>query len=978
MNTRRFLFVLLIMGLWSLAAMAATPEGGLVELKGDHFISPTAKTFGDPTDFKAGVLAGANYLRYMQADFTEDNAGNGPLDPDPDNGGYGWYTNGFENEAHTYGNVWGISAEGLYQSYLFEADASIYIAMRDAANGLVASDPATVTSAPNITFLLQFASLPEVIAGTDPQTLAPAAYQAAAVAIWDYDLLTYGSGSVADLWQHAIDGRQPTYPNGLIAWDIGHWIDALMALHENFPSDGYDGFATIMADLTYGDSFPAIPGDGIFEPDGFAKGYTDGDTDSRYDIYTLGVAGLIRVFSLSGQHLDKLPLLQDLMLDCQYDNGAFSYHYGALANDEVSTQDVAYAIWALYYTPTATAATNDAFYNASVWLSSMQENSGDPNTSGGFLESDGWHAPEVGSECTTALAMAANSFSANIGASLPAGGDLLMCSEDNLMTFTLDVNPLTPLVIGFEVVVDITGDLPGTITFAEAAGLNADYFQVTGTGPYSVNGTFYLGAGISVDSDLFTIYFDGLQEGSVDVSVSSYKLRGPDNIFIFGDVSGAGFVVDCTAPDAVTNITAAPHHNKVEVGWTHDGTDVDKYWVYRGMWNDGDILVSAYPEYDDLGSFTVPAHPAAGLPDPGQGWVRADGDNLGFAVDSFFDVFLEMNNDMQRGAFSYEVYAVDAAGNISDPASENDAATNYWLGDLTPVGGGNSDGHVESMNDMTQLGSAFGTSEAGGGSYNAFCDVGPTDDWSRVGIPTTDNYVNFEDLMVFSMNFGVVTDLNKTTDNISSTVQLAWVDAGEGQYALRLVDGLGVKGVHVTCNHSVSGVIAGDLLDAQDEMTFLKNIGSAMDISVAVMGRDNGFSGSGDLFIVSSRDLIDVADLNIEVRGHDNSVIQVSLDGTSGTVTPRTFALNAAFPNPFNPMTKISFSLPEAQDVRLNVYGIDGKLVASLVNETRGAGLHEVIWNGQNDAGQVQASGLYFYRIEAGPYSQVQKMTLMK
>ncbi len=84
------------------------------------------------------------------------------------------------------------------------------------------------------------------------------------------------------------------------------------------------------------------------------------------------------------------------------------------------------------------------------------------------------------------------------------------------------------------------------------------------------------------------------------------------------------------------------------------------------------------------------------------------------------------------------------------------------------------------------------------------------------------------------------------------------------------------------------------------------------------------------------------------------------------------------YPNPFNPQTRISFSLPETQRVHLNVYGIDGKLVATLVDETRGAGLHEVIWNGQNDAGQIQASGLYFYRIEAGSYSQVRKMTLMK
>ena len=50
----------------------------------------------------------------------------------------------------------------------------------------------------------------------------------------------------------------------------------------------------------------------------------------------------------------------------------------------------------------------------------------------------------------------------------------------------------------------------------------------------------------------------------------------------------------------------------------------------------------------------------------------------------------------------------------------------------------------------------------------------------------------------------------------------------------------------------------------------------------------------------------------------------------------------------------------------------------ALVNETRGAGLHEVVWNGRDDSGRGVSSGTYFYRVEAGPYSDVKKMTLMK
>jgi len=145
-----------------------------------------------------------------------------------------------------------------------------------------------------------------------------------------------------------------------------------------------------------------------------------------------------------------------------------------------------------------------------------------------------------------------------------------------------------------------------------------------------------------------------------------------------------------------------------------------------------------------------------------------------------------------------------------------------------------------------------------------------------------------------------------------------------------------------------------------------------------VMGVNVPFAGTGDLLVVQADEAIDVADLVIIARGTDNSALTVSLDKTSDVATPRVFALYPNYPNPFNPMTKISFSLPEAQNVKLTVYSVDGRRVATLVNENRPAGLHEVLWQGRDDAGRQAASGVYFCRIEAGPYSSVQKMTLTK
>lgn len=89
--------------------------------------------------------------------------------------------------------------------------------------------------------------------------------------------------------------------------------------------------------------------------------------------------------------------------------------------------------------------------------------------------------------------------------------------------------------------------------------------------------------------------------------------------------------------------------------------------------------------------------------------------------------------------------------------------------------------------------------------------------------------------------------------------------------------------------------------------------------------------------------------------------------------TAKEFKLNQNYPNPFNPSTTISFVLPTASNVTLQVYTVTGQLVATLVNEARTAGEHSVNFNASN-----LASGVYIYRITAGSFTQTQRMTLVK
>jgi hypothetical protein len=93
---------------------------------------------------------------------------------------------------------------------------------------------------------------------------------------------------------------------------------------------------------------------------------------------------------------------------------------------------------------------------------------------------------------------------------------------------------------------------------------------------------------------------------------------------------------------------------------------------------------------------------------------------------------------------------------------------------------------------------------------------------------------------------------------------------------------------------------------------------------------------------------------------------------------PERVQLHTNVPNPFNPQTLIRFDLPRSEHVRLSVYTVDGRRLATLVDEPRPAGSHAVIWNGVDDRGRRVASGTYYYRLEAGDFGQTRPMVLLK
>ncbi len=108
--------------------------------------------------------------------------------------------------------------------------------------------------------------------------------------------------------------------------------------------------------------------------------------------------------------------------------------------------------------------------------------------------------------------------------------------------------------------------------------------------------------------------------------------------------------------------------------------------------------------------------------------------------------------------------------------------------------------------------------------------------------------------------------------------------------------------------------------------------------------------------------------------GNENAGFRLPEEpGKEAGAVPISYSLDQNYPNPFNGQTTIRFALPQAAQVRLTLYNLRSQTVAQLVDGWRAAGFHEVTWDAAN-----LASGMYFCRIQAGDFTAIRKMMLVK
>ncbi|MBU1950685.1 MAG: hypothetical protein KJ927_18375 [Candidatus Eisenbacteria bacterium] len=927
---------------------------------------------GDPVDPDEVLIAAADYLKAMQADVTDDNAGNGTdgfdeTPDDPDDAGWDWRVTSppapfHHTTAASSSNLYGATGQGLYYAYLLTSDATYFTALTDAADVMIA-DPG-IRSGADLKFLLNYNTLPGV-SGT--------AYKDAAKAKFDARIATYGSAQALAEYIRDFRGISNGYPNGIIAWDIGIWAVVAAMLENEYPSDPYDYAAAgvAIAEVIYQDSFNDTPGYfDIDDDDGWDPTYSD----VNFYWYNLGITGLIDAFDATGVHTVEIPGLISRLLDGQYASGAISYCYGANTDDE-DWQSTAYAA-------TTLASYDQAAYQNEInamcyWLGITQD------ASGGFVYSSGNHYPEVCGEIAAALYFGE---APTVTPEPPTPGCVSTIDPCIVVPFNISRTDDED-IRGYSVTFTISSELAlcnGSVftDIQQGTYLNSvagTHYEVTnnGAGSYTVDCAI-LGGTCGATDPTGTLFSVNLTASGADgigtIAINNILLRNCTNGAITSSFGGpAAITVDTAGPVAVTDVLSVQEKSgngsdgrtNITVSFTEPG-DANEVEVWRAPYGD-------YPEYDD-GTGTVPTAPSYSDPPPTP-WVKTTLNATG-----------QSDKPPTRDFWYYVVFTKDNCGNISAISNMTGGTLNYHLGDISPSPTG--DNEVKTA-DISGLSATYGLSHGDGG-YSNYADVGPTTNFTVDARPTTDNIINFEDLMMFAINFNTVSFTGgsqlaevpkgglKPASLALQMDQHSLLPGSDIQVRLLLSDNtIEVKGIHTQIDFDSAtlellGIEEGSLLSEQGSMIFFKDLPAdkGVVIDAAVLGEGEALNGSGEVAILyfrvrtpGARPSLSVA----ELRGRWNQPLGISETALEakedGDVRPLAIGSECRFlgarPNPFGGATVVMFDLPAADQVALKIYDVKGRLVRTLADGVLAAGRHNVTWDGRGNDGRKVGGGMY-------------------
>ena len=423
------------------------------------------------------------------------------------------------------------------------------------------------------------------------------------------------------------------------------------------------------------------------------------------------------------------------------------------------------------------------------------------------------------------------------------------------------------------------------------------------------------------------------------------------------------------APPAPTGATGTPGYSCM-LEWTGDAED-QLYHLRYNFTND-------YPDYS-----IVPPFPSTKL-------------------EGIFEIETSETEHQFEGPqddlYAFGIWTLSNYGIWSTAPNQQVLENNYRIGDfedLDEVLG--SDGCLSFDPEFTALAVAYNSTEGDpvtGPFYNNYLDFAPTSDGSSTGYAQQDTHVDFEDLVIFALNYAwsraePACEGQKVTDGgaaasladvtISAEVPAFSRIGEEFTVPVSISEGAGVAGYHLVLNYAsnleVVAVSPGSVYDGIEKTFFYHDENAAgVDISSVVLSDD---FEAGEIAVITFRSIatgsVTLQDELLDVRDWENQKANVEFDlAAKGGSLPTEYSLSQNYPNPFNPNTTIELAMPEAGQYKLTIYNVIGQVVET--------------YEGHSDAGYVtfnwdasgQSSGVYLYKVTAGNFASVRKMVLLK
>jgi len=444
--------------------------------------------------------------------------------------------------------------------------------------------------------------------------------------------------------------------------------------------------------------------------------------------------------------------------------------------------------------------------------------------------------------------------------------------------------------------------------------------------------------------------------------------------------------LDNQPPSAPTALTAAPGHEQTTLGWAH-GTDGGGGVYYQTTV----IYTTPYGTYPEYGRPDWP--PATMGPDPNLGANEGAAYPWNTGTSTVHAV-------AARDIYRYAAFGRDMALNCSVASNLADA-TNYRLGDVAPPG--TYDGAV-GTSDISALGSNY-YHHLIDDNFNHECDVAQEiAPQNPAGIPAPDAQVDFEDLMIFALNFEPSNPLTPPPAEMPE----GWRPGDVALY-LEVPGGSGIGGVVVATAmlKDEPGIVQGAHFRVAYDPGVLEYVGTEPgslvsgceanffmalaiegqpDVSAAALGAGTTFGHSGELARMSFRRTAPGA-MRLELREASARSIRneellpqmpsdVTADDAAPAVIPTRVYLQANQPNPFSQTTALRFGLPETGAVRLAVFDVSGRSVRTLVNGVLPAAEHVFSWDRRDDSGHAVAAGVYLYRLETERQTITRKLVV--